>query len=136
MCVSVCVCVCLCICIYIYIYRYADGQAHIKWHADSESCYGDSHSSTIASVSFGAPRIFCLRRKLQDEEGRTRSLLRAILLQPVSSSSFVMRVSSFSYDMLGAEAGLAAGDGGDYAGFLAGTREGGREGGMERRIFN
>jgi hypothetical protein len=67
--VRVCVCVCVCVCIvYINIYRYADGKAHIKWHADSESCYGDSHSSTIASVSFGAPRVFCLRRKLQDEE--------------------------------------------------------------------
>jgi hypothetical protein len=46
-----------------------------------------------------------------------------------------MRVSSFSYDMLGAEAGLAAGDGGDYAGFLAGTREGGRREGWRGELL-
>lgn len=66
------------------INRYADGDASIRWHADDESCYGDSFTSTIASVSFGARRTFCLRRRVQDKDGKTHQLLRQIALPPGS----------------------------------------------------
>lgn len=67
---------------------YPDGSASIKWHADDESCYGDAHTSTIASVSFGAKRTFCLRRRLQGADGKTCQLLRKIVLP--SGSLLVM----------------------------------------------
>ena len=59
---------------------YPDGASAIKWHADDESCYGDANSSTIASVSFGARRSFCLRSKLRGEDGEMHQLLRKIAL--------------------------------------------------------
>jgi alkylated DNA repair dioxygenase AlkB len=72
----------------VLVNRYANGKAHIKWHADDECCYGDAHNSTIGSVSFGAPRLFCLRRKVTDHRGQTQQLLRRISLQ--SGSLLIM----------------------------------------------
>jgi len=74
---------------------YPNGSASIKWHADDESCYGDAHTSTIASVSFGARRTFCLRRRLQGTDGKTCQLLRKIALP--SGSLLVMCGGEFHF---------------------------------------
>ncbi|BDT66549.1 hypothetical protein os1_07120 [Comamonadaceae bacterium OS-1] len=40
---------------------YRDGADHVSWHSDDEATLG--HAPTIASISLGAERRFCLRPK-------------------------------------------------------------------------
>jgi hypothetical protein len=56
----------------VLVNRYGTGSVGIKWHDDSEKCYGPSQNITIGSVSLGSERIFELRRKPRrgDKEGK------------------------------------------------------------------
>ena len=63
---------------YVLVHIYANGEAGIAFHSDKEA-----GSSTVCSVSFGAPRKFRLRRV-----GETKGFDHEFILQ--SSDVFVM----------------------------------------------
>ncbi|CAE7732236.1 KIF1A [Symbiodinium sp. CCMP2456] len=69
----------------ILVNFYKDGKAQIKWHADDENCYGPSDNILIGSLSFGAARVFEVRRKpRRGDTDRSAQQLQRILLQPGS----------------------------------------------------
>ncbi|CAE7667619.1 KIF1A, partial [Symbiodinium necroappetens] len=69
----------------ILVNFYKDGRAQIKWHADDENCYGPSDNILIGSLSFGAARVFEVRRKpRRGDTDRSAQQLQRILLQPGS----------------------------------------------------
>lgn len=57
----------------VLVNHYADGSQSVGWHADDETYFGDD--PTIATVSLGAPRLFCMKRK--SSAGKTEKFILA-----------------------------------------------------------
>jgi len=55
----------------VLVNHYLDGSNSVGWHADDEEAFG--HDPTIATVSFGSPRLFCL--KPRDGGQQTKMIL-------------------------------------------------------------
>jgi len=53
----------------VLVNHYVDGSNSVGWHADDEPAFGKD--PTIATVSFGAPRLFCLKPKRGGEKHKT-----------------------------------------------------------------
>lgn len=57
---------------------YRDGQDYVSWHSDNESIFGGD--PVVASLSFGAPRLFKLRLKKDHKQQQCYTLTDRSLL--------------------------------------------------------
>jgi hypothetical protein len=77
----------------VLVNRYENEDVGIKWHCDSENCYGKG-TITIGSVSLGAERVFELRRKPLRQKPRkqdqTRRTMRPIRMKLGHGSLLIM----------------------------------------------